>query len=211
VHIVTLPVTFFLALLSLFLFWRSLKEDYLSENIFRSFFWLFGAGALGAIILGKAAVGFLAPTAVFSPEGMWFWGAFIAGSLSGFFIAKKLKINPFELFEAALPGVYLFVAAFSFVVFSRNNIRFALYHGLFVVFLILVKWLLDGHYRRFFWYRSGKVGFSALATSGVYFLTRTVFSWVFPEAALTIGKADSVLAGVSAFLILFVLYNRASD
>src|SRR5258708_32013600 len=55
----------------LFLFWRRLKEDYTSDQIFSFGFLLVGALLIGSIL------GLL----VHTPPGLWFWGAFLVGTI----------------------------------------------------------------------------------------------------------------------------------
>src|SRR5260221_2576623 len=90
----------------LFLFWRRLKEDYPSDQIFS-----FGFIVIGFLLLGffsGLAIYNIPHTIFFSPHGLWFWLAFLCGSI-GFIVSfLKLRLRFFETLEAAGLG-FLFL------------------------------------------------------------------------------------------------------
>lgn len=151
----------------LFLFWQKLKEDYVATQIFTS----------ASYVMFFALVCFCIAYIV-NPKA-WFWLEVI-GCIGGLAVAvKRQRIRPTEIMEA-------FVAA-TLPVFTGINIIYYLKPGLFefifipilLVILNIIFLFLKSHYKKFTWYKSGRVGFASLAILIIFFLSRTILAIFF--------------------------------
>lgn len=189
--------------LFLFIYWKRLREDYSSELIFSSAI-SFILAILAGLLLSLFLSGAISQSSVFIPSGLWFWGCFL-GFVFGYLVSvKKFKLRSVETFEggaiAAAPWLllaYLIAQAFLF---------FAV-----VLFLLLVFYVLEKKYKSFQWYKSGRKGFSGFATLAAYFVVRGVASILAPNTFSLIGKVDLLPSAISAFLLLFSLYNLSEE
>ncbi len=182
-------------LLFFFLFWRKLKEDYDSSRIFT--FALFVA--LGVIIFSFISQKVL-------PQ-WWFWADCLGATL-GFVLGRlRFKFRFFENLEAVTIGLLPWLS----VIFLQDAILNSSWSSLiaFVVLLVIIAFyvFLDTHYKKFTWYKSGKVGFSGLTTLGVFFLIRTAVAAGFPSMLSFLGPIDSIISGVIAFTSFLLVFN----
>ena len=178
-----------------FFFWRKLKEDYDSGRIFT--FAVYVAAGVG--IFTFAAQKLL-------PQ-WWFW-ADCLGVTAGFMIGRlKYKFRFFESLEATTIGLLPWLS----IVFLQDAILNSSWSSLiaFAVLLLIVALyiFLDTHYKKFTWYKSGKVGFSGLTTLGVLFLVRTAVAAIFPSMLSFLGPIDSIISGVIAFTSFLLVFN----
>jgi len=180
-----------------FLFWKKLKEDYRSPSIFSAAFY---------ILIGIGVLGFLSER--FFPE-WWFW-ANVLGVVLGFGLGiLRFKLRFFESLEAVVVGLLPWLS-FVFLRDAVSNANLPSLIGFVVLFLIIVFYLfIDRHYKRFTWYKSGKVGFSGLMTLGVLFLARTTVAVLFPFVLSFSGPIDSIMSGVIAFTSFLLVFNLA--
>lgn len=191
---------------SLFLFWRELKEDYENNEIFSFGFIVSGFlifGFLGGLFLKTK----LQVTNIFNPAGLWFWTAFFAGVVGWAIAYFKFKLKFFETLEASAVG-FLFFVFVSNIINSLQPvdikaILFALFSGL----LVLIFYMLDSRYKRFSWYKSGRVGFSGLAILGIFFLGRALVAIMDPSMVSFVGKIDAISDSIVSFLFFLALYN----
>jgi hypothetical protein len=198
-----LLVLIFGCLVFLFFFWRRLKEDYSSSLIFSSGLTIIVAVLIG-VGLSKIFSGLVRPGKVFVPRELWFWGGYL-GFLAGFGLAlRRFKIKSVETFEAGVLGLLFLLL----LVYIKS---LSLVFVLATVAVLLIFRFFESKYRRFGWYKSGRVGFSGLAAAGIFFLARMIISVSVPGATSVVGKVDLVLSGVSAFLLFFSLYNLSES
>lgn len=190
----------------LFIFWKRLKEDYSSKLIFDSGFIFIGSFIVFSVIFFLSSK--LAPdNNLFRPSQMWFWGGVLGILIALRIITSKLKLKTVETFEAAIVGSVFWMLVFYFVNFiqtssAQSGILAAVCGGLLILFYVL-----NNNYKKFNWYKSGKVGFSGLMVSGLFFLFRVFFAYFAPYSFSVIGRVDVLLSAVSAFLLFFSLYN----
>ncbi|MBI1863819.1 hypothetical protein HYS03_01275, partial [Candidatus Woesebacteria bacterium] len=187
-------------LLSLFLYWRRLKEDYSSEIVFKSFFGMLLSGAIGSLIF-KMISSRIGSVFYFNPNELWFWGAFLGFVVSCLWITRKLDLVFFEIFEAALVS---FILIFGFVFFNyavENHEAFSLIVFLFVLALVALFFFLDKKYKTFSWYKSGKVGFAGIFCSSLFFLARSVVAITVPNVISFVGRIDSLISVSIAFIL----------
>lgn len=197
----TTSLAFVVSLLTfLFFFWRRLREDFEPPVIFRSGLLIVAGFAVGSATAGVLLPRFLPSSAIFSPTGLWFWGAGI-GLAIGFAISYRVFKLPFyESLEAAVVG-FLFASPF----ITREWI--------YEFISLCVYYYLRSHYKSFSWYKSGKVGFAGLATMGVFFLVRSILALVGGSMIVFtgIGKVEVVLCAALSFLSFFAVYNLSEN
>jgi len=188
----------------LFVFWRRLKDDYASPLIFvSSFFQL-----VLIILIYFAANRFLAPklypSELIAPQGLWFWAVIASLFVSQIVIARLTEMKYYEVFEAsALSSLYLLIAFFlGKTLFLGAGLSLG---------LVALYYFLDHNYKRFAWYRSGKVGFSALTTLAIFFLVRALVAFIAPEALLLFGKIDTIISSLAAMITFASLYQLAES
>lgn len=186
-------------ILFLFLFWRRLKEDYSSNTVFSSAFF---------VLLG-VSVGYLISVYFFPRWFFWFeaFGAFLGISYG----IVKYNTRFFETYEALfisfMPWLTLFYIAElikkpSWAIAVVAFINFA---------LILLFDFISVKYKSFSWYKSGKIGLAGLLTSGVFFLSRAAIATILPSMVSFLGLSEIILSGVCAFTVFLLIYNLAKE
>jgi hypothetical protein len=179
----------------LFAFWKRLKEDYLSAQIFSTSLYILLGILLGNMISFK-----------FFPD-WWFWLS-MAGIVIGFSIGIiKYRLKFFETTEAlvisSLPGFSLILLDDSMN--SSNPVSFV---GFLIILLLILSFLfLDAHYKKFTWYKSGKIGFSGFTILGLFFLIRAAIASAFPNVLSFAGKPDIYLSAMIAFVSFLIVFN----
>ena len=179
----------------LYIYWKRLKEDYSSERIFNS----------ALVLLLGALTGILITNYFF--KDYWFWITILTISLSQTFVVLKLKLKFFECLDALivslLPWLSLFFLSKSILTSSLSSFL-VFWVSLTSIFLFF---LLDNFYRAFSWYKSGRVGFSGLATLGIFFIVRLISSMFFSNIVSFAPKFENVFSGTIAFLSFLLLFN----
>lgn len=208
-NLLLLPLTILIGFfVYMFLFWRRLREDYLSDVIFGSgfvvfFAALFGGGAVYLLSTRLSAYG------VFDVGEVWFWGAFLGFVTTVFVITKRGSAKFFEIFEAAGVGLLPLYSALMIVLSLMESSIINLAFGIFILNIFAFFYFLEGRYKRFSWYKSGKVGFSGLVSLGVLFLVRAVVAAAIPGVISLAGEVEIVFSGVASFLMFFAVYTLA--
>lgn len=188
-------VNFLGALIFLFIFWKKIKEDHASEVIFSA-----GTFVILGIILGYFV------SARFFKE-WFFWLEFLGGSLGLGFSIIRFKIRPYEAIDAFVISLVPWLA----LTFVKDSIVNSSLIS-FIAFLaclaaIFVYFFLEGRYKSFFWYRSGKVGFSGLSTLGLFFLTRSTIAIFFHNVLSFSGKSEIYISAIAAFISFLLVFN----
>lgn len=198
------------SLVYLFVFWRRLKEDYSTNLIFNSAFFILTTTLTLALVFYLSSR-LIQSSRVFDAHGLWFWGGF-TGFIAGVtFCVTKFKLKAVETYEASVIGLmYVIVMLYALNAIETRQ-PFSLIFAAIAVICTVLFYIVDRRYRSFHWYKSGKVGFSGLFSSGLYFLSRIVIAYFSPATFSVIGKLDSVLSAVVAFLIFFSLYNLSES
>jgi hypothetical protein len=182
----------------LFLFWKKLQEDYASNLIFNSAFYIFSGIAAG-LIISKL----IFPT-------YWFWSVFAGICLGGWIAIVRLKIRPYELIEACVVSLLPWLALVYLENASATSSLSSFIGGTICSFLIAFYVILDRNYRNFTWYSSGKVGFSGLVILSVFFLLRALVAIFFPSV-LSFVKAEIAISGILALIIFFAVFRLAKE
>lgn len=179
----------------LYFFWKKLKEDYASTIIFTT--------AVYALL--GVLVGYLISLEFFS-QWWFFWETLFlfVGLVVG---VLRFKLRIFEILEAATVS---FLPWLSFIFLKdsiSNQSLISLVAFVFLLLLLFLFFFLDKHYKRFTWYKSGKIGFSGMTTLGVFFLIRAVVGAFNLPMISFVGKLDSVLSAVISFIAFLMVYN----
>jgi hypothetical protein len=193
--IVQVFFTVITVLLALFNFWKKLKEDYTQNQIFTTGFYIL----LGIGVSNIIAVNFLP---------MWWFWLCLGGGISGLAIGKfRFSLRILEALDAfVVAGLFLLSGSFLTSWYFGENSLFLIGFTICILLIGLYKYL-DGHYKRFTWYKSGRVGFSGLAVSGVFFLLRSLIALGSPNMLSFVGSSDIFLSGILAFVSFFALFN----
>jgi len=193
--LVNLGITILGILIFLFIFWKRLRDDYAAEIIFKSATYILVGIAVGWAISSK-----------FFP--VWFFWASITGGLTGFsFAILKFRVKFYETLEALiiafLPWLGLIFLIDSVTRGSLNSfLAFT-----FMLIMIFASYYFDTHYKRFSWYKSGRIGFAGLATATVFFLVRSLIAIGKVPMLSFVGQSEAVVAGAAALVSFILLFN----
>lgn len=182
-------------LIFLFLFWKRLKEDYAAEIIFKSAFYI-----LAGILIGWTVSFKLLPQA-------FLWTSFLGAILGLSLAVRTFKVRYYETLEAlvigSLPWVSLIFLKDSVLTSSLSS--FAAF--LITLVIIFLYYYFDQHYKSFSWYKSGKIGFSGLATLAIIFLIRAAISISQIPVISFLSKYEAVASGAAAFVSFLLIFN----
>ena len=186
-------------LMYLFLFWRHLKDDYVSNQIFTTGFFT---------IAFIAIVAYLSQLLV---STLWFWLCIVAVGVSTFVNSYRFRMRKIEVAEAQVVGLMpalalLYLASY----FADQDIKNIAGFGI-VLLLFILFFVFNNSYKRFSWYRSGRVGFAGFATLGFLFLARAIVAINFPFMISFVGALEiysSLVASVTAFAVLIYLARQ---
>lgn len=190
-------LTIIAVLTFLFVVWKKLKEDYVEAQIFSTGFFVLLGFLFGKLLADS-----------FSP-GFWFWLSFFGGLIGAILGIIRFNLRVYETLEALVLGcLTILTILFLYDFFLRMD----LFSGLssIVTFgLIIFYQILDSHYKRFTWYKSGRVGFSGLTVVGVFFLIRVIVALSGIDVLSFVGKNDAILSGIFAFISFLSIFNLA--
>lgn len=191
-------LVFFLgALFFLFLFWKRLKEDYVSKDIFSTAFYILAGITLSWLVSRN-----------FLPQ-WWFWLALLGVVLGGTWAVVKFRLRVFEVLEALVFGLLPWLSLIFLLDAVKNENTLSLIGFLVILIFLLSFVAIDSRYKRFTWYKSGRVGFSGLIILGFFFLLRTFIAGSFTDMLSFAGRPDSVLSGTVAFISFLMIFNIA--
>ncbi|MEK7472993.1 MAG: hypothetical protein AAB625_03060 [Patescibacteria group bacterium] len=182
-------------LLGVFLFffflWKRLKDDYHYEKVFN----------LAVIILIGLSLGFFTSLKFFSDY--WFWLEIVGVALGFTFVIKNQKIKFIESFEGLIIGLLPWLGLYYLAnaILTYNLISF-LYFWLVSVSVFLF-FFFDTQYKKFTWYKSGRVGFSGIATLAIFFVLRAGLFYN--------NTVELILSSVAALLLIILLYNLSRN
>jgi len=179
----------------LFIFWKRLKEDYISNQIFSSAFMV-----LSGLLIAKLIT-------TYYLAAWWFWLSILSVSVALFLAIKRYRLRVFETLEAVvlslLPWLSLLFLADS--ILSSSSL--SLGGSILIALLIILFFVFDKHYKRFTWYKSGRVGFTGLTILGLFFLIRAFVALNFHNVLSFSGKNEVYFSVVLAFSSLLILFN----
>ncbi len=179
----------------LFIFWKRQKEDFSSEIIFK----------LAVHIL--VGIGIAIAVSLYFLKEYWLWFTFVGG-IAGLLIAiYRLRTKFYEIFEAFVIAVLPWLSGI-FLLDSAVHSSLSSFSGfLLILIVIFISYYLDAHYKAFSWYKSGKIGFSGLATLAIIFLIRFGLA-IFGISVLSfVGKFEPLLSGIGLLSCLLLLVS----
>ncbi len=182
-------------LIFLFLYWKKLKEDLGVEIIFSSAYIIIGAILASYFMAIK-----------FLPNWI-FWMEILGLILSLSFSIYKFKMKIFETLDATVISLLPWLSL-TFLKDSVVNASIASFISFVsVLIFIFIYYFVDSRYKRFTWYRSGKIGFSGLFTLFVFFLVRSTTSLIIPSVLTFTSVFEPYISGALSLLsILVILY-----
>lgn len=190
----------------LFFLWRRLREDWESGDIFTGGAVVYLFAILGGVVFSYFSR-YLSLWGAVEIGGVWFWGAFLFFVLSFLWVVAWKHFGFFETFEALGVGLlYLYFFVFLMDGVFGGGVFSFLGAGV-VSFLLFLFFFLEERYKRFSWYKSGRVGFSGLFVLGVGFLIRAIVAGTGAAVISFVGIMDVVLSGAVAFLMFFSVFN----
>lgn len=184
-------------LLFLFLFWKRLKDDYTSNQIFSTAFVILFALVVTSIL----AVNFF-PSLVF-----WINAVGVSVGLTIGVLRYKLRV--YESVEAVVISLLPWIGLRFLSDSITNSVLPSLIASLVILVLILLFFIFDKHYKRFSWYKSGRVGFAGLTVLGIFFLIRAIVAAAFGDVLSFWSVYDTLLSGVAAFIAFLTVFNLA--
>lgn len=174
-----------------FFLWKRLKDDYHYEKIFNLGFFVLLGLVIGSVV------------SVYFFKEYWFWTDLFIVSV--FFVLNiiRQKMKFFETLEALIISLLPWMGfAFLSDSISKSSLSSFL---LFWITLIVVFFffLLDSQYRKFTWYKSGRVGFAGVVTGFAFFISRIILYLIYPKTISFIPNFEIYLS--ATFVIVFFL------
>ena len=179
----------------LFLFWKKLKEDYISAQIFSSAFFII-AGIVVFYLISK----------LYLPS-WWFWFSLL-GFLIGFVISTlKFGLRIYETLEASFISILPWISFLYLNDSIKNTSWISLLAFAFTLGIVFLYIFLNSKYKNFSWYKSGRVGFAGLTSMGIYFLIRGLIAIFFPFVVSFVVDYEPILSGSLAFSFFLLVFN----
>ena len=88
-----------------------------------------------------------------------------------------------------------------------NRSWFSLSVFIFIIITITLYLFLSKQYKRFRWYKSGKVGFAGLTTLGFIFLVRGLTALWVPFMLSFVGVMDAFISVIISVVAFGMVYN----
>ncbi len=195
--IVNILVSLIGILIFLFVFWRRIKEDYASDVVFTAGFLVVAGIILGGLISKQ-----------FFPS-WWFWASTVGASLGILLGIVRFSLRPFETVEAGVIGLLPWVILIFWLDSIKNSSLVSLIYSVGILALLGLFYFLDGHYKDFTWYKSGRVGFAGLTVAGFFFILRAAIAIFFPSVLSFVGKFEALVSALSAFIFFLLTFNLA--
>lgn len=196
ISLLTIPIVCMSLVLYAFFFWRRLKEDYVSKPVFNAMF----LTLIATIVLSQIA-------RLTEQQNMWFWGGYLGFFLSVVFFSRNYKFKIFELYEAAGRSMIFLIIAIGLADYLSHQHAESLAVVAFCTALFGLFIAIDANYRKFTWYRSGRVGVAGLITFGVFFAARAIVAASGFDILSILGRIDFIFSGIVAFMHFFFVYH----
>ena len=139
----------------------------------------------------------------------WFWLCFLGICVGIAIFIYRFKLKLFEIVDAVVAGLFPWLI-FLYLADSAGTKSVFSLGGFFILLAIYLFYrYIDVRYKRFVWYRSGRVGFSALAVLGILFVLRSLAGFANVDMLSFVGKADIYISAIVSFLVFFGMYHLA--
>lgn len=182
-------------LLFFFLFWKRLKEDYHYEKIFN----------LGFVVIFGLITGLIISRFIF--QSYWYWISTISILVFYFIYISRQKIKFFESFEVLiisfLPWVSLFFLTDSVQKSSLSS--FLLFWVTLIA--IFIFFLVNSQYRKFTWYKSGRVGLAGLSACLFYYISRIIIFLIYPQSTSLVPLYEIYFSSTFTLVIFLLTYK----
>lgn len=189
--LIFIPITILSLSFYLFLFWKRLKEDYSQDTIFDTVFSILGAFFL-AIVFAR-----------FYFVDYWFWCGLSAAFAMMIIMIRKYRMKFFETLDALIIAFFPILLFFSIGKWLAGSAEY-FFMAVIAALLIMFFFFIDARYKKFLWYKSGKIGFSGLITASIFFVTVASIAILAPGMVFLSGLFD---AGLAILLSLTCLYS----
>lgn len=187
-------------LISLFILWRKIREDYLSSQIFGLAFLIYFSVIVYILTRPLYVIKFSE------------WVVIIVPVIIILVYCRFARMRLNEVMNALVPGILVsYLNYYVYAVFSGNTFLI-----LAIIPLILLGFLfayLEKNFKKLHWYKSGKVGFSGFVVLTILLAGNSIIAFVAPAMVFFSGKINAVIllliAGISA-LGLWLLSRKVS-
>jgi hypothetical protein len=120
-------------------------------------------------------------------------------------------MKPLETFNSTVISL---LPSFALYLLSKSILDLSLTYfiGFWIVaLLIFTYFFLEANYRKFTWYKSGRVGFSGLIVAILFFTTRSIASFLYPSGPTFIGMTDLYISASFSFIFFLLLLNLSRN
>ncbi len=193
--ITTIIVLVLALIVSIFTFWKFLEDDYPDELIFTVIF--------TTIIFSGA--GFIINLFFKTQFVFWISGFFLIFGFLFSYLRNKFPI--YEFFEGLVRAAFFFFEVMLVYFMATKQSIVGL--GVLVInsIVIFIYFLLSKNYKKFTWYKSGKIGFAGITAAGIFFVVRGIVAFFALDFVSFAGRIEPLLAGSVSFIFFLILYN----
>lgn len=182
----------------LFVFWRGLKDDYIPSQIFSIAFTVFFIVVLTYVL------------SLYFFKQYRFW-LIVLSLFIGFLVGtKRSGVRYYEAWDSYILSVFSSFFIPILILYKNWSIDWVLFY-ISIAVSFIIFFIIKNVYKSFIWYKSGKRGFPGLFSIGVFFLIRSVISFVKPDYTLSLIEYDLFFSGLisfMSFLNIFILANK---
>ncbi len=178
-----------------FIFWMRLKDDFPSDSIFQVSFLAIGL----SLLLGFGAYRFY--------PSWWFWASFVGLEIGVLISSSKNKMNKTEVYEASIIAIMpVYFTIYTYMSLYMRDWMILLLSLTTILAVISFK-LFDKYYKKFTWYRSGRIGFAGFSSAGIFFVSRAIVAYLNPDmlSLLTVEIYISILLAIVHFAYIIKL------
>ncbi len=176
----------------LFAFWRNLKEDYIPSQIFSTAFYVLAFSFTGYGMSYFASIYTFWIVIVF----------FTIGLIHGF---RRKGIKPNEAVDAMAVSIWLALLFTLPIILIHASIDKVIFY-IMVTVSGVAYFAVKKYYKTFVWYRSGRRGFPAYFSIGLFFLLRSFVSIINPGLTLFQTEYDIFISGLISAVSFFNIF-----
>ena len=173
-------VPFFL--IGLFIFWKKLREDYVTSQIFGFGFLVYFAFILAVALVGMVSFEFRK------------WLLLIFPVTAGVVYGVKYKMRFNEIFNSASTWVYLASIYYYLLMLFKHNNFFNLISVTISILAIGLFYFLETKYKNIVWYKSGKIGFSGSIILVLFFLVNFIGGITNSNLVFFSGRINAIIS-----------------
>lgn len=146
-------------------------------------------------------------------KNLIFWLPVLGVSVGLMIGIFKYKLKILEVLEAGVLGL---ISLSSFVLLAElivSKDTFYLFGVIVMGLLVLLFFLLDKYYKSFAWYKSGRIGFSGLTVTAIFFMIYSIVAITLSSMISFVESKDALVAialSLVAFLVVFKLAKQRS-